>query len=288
MAIALSLVAATGCGDDQPSGSDTQAVDIEIRDPAEDKVAMTAPAEVDAGLVRITLTNRGDTRHDAQLVRVDGRRTADDVIFDVLEKVDNYPKPKWFHPAGGLGMVPPGENATVTQVLEPGTYFIADTQERATGAIGKSTNAVNGGVAKLTVTGDRGGEKLPATRAHIVATDKGFDAWGIRPGRNRVTFVNESDEIHQVVVFPVPKGEPLQRAAQALYDKQVDVGWVPVPFHHSRATAVLDAGERQVVDLTFKRGRYLLTCFVSDRAGGLSHLAQSEIVAMTVPTKKTR
>ena len=247
---------------------------VETTDPSKDKVSMTAPSSVEAGLVRITLRNRGDTLHDAQLFRIDGEHTATDLNYGLLEKVDSAAKPKWAHPEGGVAPLRPGENATVTQVLEPGRYFIADTQERETAVGGKSVNAVKGGIAELEVTGEGGGE-LPKTPVTVTARDDGFDAKGLRPGANRVTFVNAGEELHQVVAFPVAPGLSYRQAANRLLQREAYTGWVPVDVPHTRATTVLESGQRQITVLDLPRGRYLFGCFVSDRAGGPPHLSQT-------------
>ena len=160
-ATCLAAALLTACGSGDGGGGGGGRVVVETTDPSKDKVSMTAPSSVEAGLVRITLRNRGDTLHDAQLFRIDGEHTATDLNYGLLEKVDSAAKPKWAHPEGGVAPLRPGENATVTQVLEPGRYFIADTQERETAVGGKSVNAVKGGIAELEVTGEGGGE-LPA------------------------------------------------------------------------------------------------------------------------------
>ncbi len=38
--------------------------------------------------------------------------------------------PSWLHAAGGLGTVNPGKSGTVTQVLEPGNYYVGGRRSR--------------------------------------------------------------------------------------------------------------------------------------------------------------
>jgi len=261
----------TACGSDDGE-RETATLMIETRDRGPDEVALSAPAEVPAGPVRIELRNGGDTGHDAQLIRVDGKHGADDVV-GVLESADSIAKPAWFHPSGGVAATRPGERAAVTQLLDPGTYYVVDTQERASADGARLTNATKGGVAKIAVTGDGGGD-LPATRATITAKRRGYATSGIVAGANRVTFRNADKEIHQVVALPIESGVPFRKAALAAIARRPDIGWVPVDVHRSRATTVLEAGGAQVTELRLAPGRYALLCFVSARAGGYPQWAR--------------
>ena len=88
-ATCLAAALLTACGSGDGGGGGGGRVVVETTDPSKDKVSMTAPSSVEAGLVRITLRNRGDTLHDAQLFRIDGEHTATDLNYGLLEKVDS-------------------------------------------------------------------------------------------------------------------------------------------------------------------------------------------------------
>jgi hypothetical protein len=267
IAIAALLTLSTcGGGDGDPSDR----IVIEATDPSADVARLEAPASVEAGRVEITLENRGKTLHDAQLFKYRGKHSADELNQQLLDNLGVAAKPEWVSPAGGVARTLPGETVTVTQVLEPGTYFVADTQEKPAGwPIG---NASKGAISKLRVTGATR-DRL-SSAATITANDDGFTTSGIAAGSNRVTFGNAGKELHQVVAFPIRKGDSLADAKRALIKRMNGLTWLPVPFDHARATAVLDSGGKQVTTLDFEPGRYALVCFVSDRSGGESHLAQ--------------
>jgi hypothetical protein len=260
------LCVPAACGSD---GS-TATLTIETSDPNPDRVAMRVPAEVAAGEVEIELRNRGDMLHDAQLFRASGRQDVNALAF-ALEAADGSEKPRWLHPVGGVAATRPGETASVTQVLAPGTYFVADTQERTVASGAHVTNAIKRGIARIEVAGDDDGAALPETPAKIVARDYGFEASGIVAGRNRVTFRNEGDEFHQAVAFPIPRRGSFKAGRRAVLDREAGTSWVPVDAPAERATAVLEGGGEQVTEMAFRPGRYVLLCFVSDRAGGPQH-----------------
>lgn len=296
LAAIAAVCGASACGSDGDgaegsdggggSGGAGGAVVVEATDPTTNKVEIEAPSSVEAGAVRITLENRGDTLHDAQLFKLDRGRTGADLLDGVLEGVDSAPKPRWMHPAGGVAPVRPGASATTTQVLEPGTYYIADTQERDDGR--RRTNAAKGGLAKLTVTGEAGGT-LPKTSAVITATDdEAFRAQGLRAGRNRVTFRNASRELQQVVFLPVPDRGKLTPAARATLTSAQGTAWVPVDVEGTRATVALDTGREQVTELTLEPRRYVLASFVSKRAGGVPQAYQGMASVLDLSSGKER
>ena len=165
----------------------------------------------------------------------------------------------------------------MTQVLEPGTYYLVDTEGGGDGP----SNATRGGVAKLDVTGDGGGE-LPATDARIVADEYSFESSGIEAGENRLTFDNVGDELHHAIAFPLRKGATFAEAKEALASEEPPQGPPPVDFENLVGTAVLDGGEAQVAELEFRPGKYALVCFIADRAGGPPHVAMGMISELDV------
>ncbi len=287
----LALLALTGlcalpaCGDDDdssdggsPETSEPAAVVFETTEPSKGKVAIDAPSSIDAGVVELTLKNSGKRPHDAQLVRVDGERSVDDVLDEVIDTEEGSPTPDWAHGGGGVGTVPPGQTATVTEVLEPGTYYLVDTESAGDDG---PPNARNGGVAKFEATGDGGGE-LPATDAKITADEYSFQSSGIAPGKNRLTFENAGDELHHIIAVPVRKGAKFSDVRKVFTSEQPPKGPPPVDFEALQGTAVIDGGEEQVTELDFEPGKYALVCFIADRAGGPSHVAKGMISELDV------
>jgi hypothetical protein len=264
-AIAIPAVIATCYLVSTTSGLPTT-LTIETSDPSEESVSMAATDTVAAGPVEIELRNRGDTLHDAQLFRVSGDRPPADVMR-MLEAGDSQPKPRWLDLAGGVAAVAPGETVRATLILEAGTYYIADTQERAVPSGGHVTNAVKGGISRIDVRGDSTGD-LPDTPSTIVARDYTYRTEGIAAGRNRVTFRNAGRQFHQAVAFPIRDGVSFRSGKRVILERRQETGWAPVDVPHERATAVLSGGREQIAELTLDPGRYLLLCFVSDRFGG--------------------
>ena len=286
-ATGLCLFAACGSDDDEDSaggdsaGSSKPAAFAITTSESGKKVTIDAPETIEAGLTEITLENAGKGSHDAQLVRVDGDQTAEQVLSEVLESGEGAPTPDWAHGAGGIGTTPGGQTGRATQVLEPGTYYLADTE--SSGGEGEGTsNAKNGGIVKFEVTGDAASAELPATDGSIVANEYSFEATGLKAGKNEITFDNTGKELHHTIAFPLNKGATLADAKKAFASEKPPSGPPPVDFEAGASTAVLDGGEKQTTELDLKKGKYVLLCFIADRAGGPPHVAKGMVSEATV------
>jgi hypothetical protein len=294
---ALALLAATAlclasaaCGSDEgsPGGPTTEsskiakpskgAVTFETTEPSEDEVAISGPDAVEAGVTRITLRNAGERPHDAQIVRVEDDRTAEEVISHSVDAEEGAPIPYWITDGGGLGTVAPGESATVTERLESGTYYVLDGESPK----GSDTpNARLGGVTKFDVVNETS-DPLFGTGVRIAARDHYFRTVGIEPGANHVTFHNVGQQFHQIVALPLVGGATLADARKYLETEGETSGPPPVDFDDAIRTAAIDGGQRQIMWLDFKKGRYALVCFLNDRDGGRSHLAKGMIDELDV------
>ena len=157
---ALMLVAAVAfaaCGDDDDDDgggggepetpAEAATLSIEATEPKKGQTRFEAPASIEAGLVEISFTNSGKAPHEGQLLRLEGGHTAQEALEAVTGESGKIPD--WVIAAGGAGSAQPGETLSATQVLEPGSYGIIDTE--------------NPGSADLEVTGEASGADLPET-----------------------------------------------------------------------------------------------------------------------------
>lgn len=281
-AAALCLVPAA-CGSDDDSSdsgsSEATAVTFETTEPAKGKVAIDGPAEIEAGVVEITLKNTGKGLHDAQILRVEGNRTADEVISSSVDSEEGAPIPEWITDGGGVAAVPGGGSATVTEVLKPGTYYVLDS-ESAQGS--QQPNARKGGVAKFEVTGEATTAELPETDATITAKDFSFETAGIKAGTNRLTFENTGEQLHHVLALPINKGSTIEDVKKFATSEGQPQGPPPVDFENGVATAVIDGGQAQVAELEFQKGKYALLCFITNRDGGPPHVAMGMVDELDV------
>jgi hypothetical protein len=260
--VAVALVAG-GCGNDEEA-AETVPLRVTVSESSKGRLTYSAPRRVRAGLVRMTLHNRGRRRHKAQLFRVDGNHSIAEA-----QRVRRR-LPDWYRWEGGVGMTAPGRTASITQRLQPGKYYITDNR----GAEAR--------VAPLTVVGERGDASLPETAGSIVTNEYSFNASGLAAGTSSIEFQNEGLEPHHAVIAPVKPGASVGELRRFLRGSgPIPVGEI-VNLRGAVETSVIEGGQRQVVNLRLNRGKYALLCFVPDRAGGQAHVLKGMVDELTV------
>jgi len=133
------------------------------------------PDTVQAGLVRVTLVNRGEAEHEAWFLKVpEGTPRA--AVVDSLPAIDHGGAfPSFMLAATGVHPVDPGKRATPTINLTPGSYFVVCdlAAQPGTSQRGK-LHFQRGMISHVAVTG-RGDKELPAAEDTLTARDYVFD-----------------------------------------------------------------------------------------------------------------
>ena len=258
----LCLLPACGSDDDSSEGGGAAPAKVALKISAAGKKSkIEAPKSLKPGLVEFSFENTDKKPHDAQLVRVDGNQSAKE-IEKVIES-EGGPIPPWIHGAGGLGTVPPGKTGTATDLLEPGTHYVFDTE--------------GGGYAKIDVSGEAASAELPTTPATIKTREYRFEPSGLKAGKNRLTFENVGKELHHVIAAPLRKGATLADVKKFAATEGEGSGPPPLDFEKAVGTTVLDPGKKQVTELELQKGKYAFLCFISDRKGGPPHVAKGMV-----------
>ena len=264
------LVILAGCGQGG-SGGEPQPLNLELTESGDKASYSGAPQEVPAGLARISLKNDGKGPHDAQLIRVDGEHSAQDVMRAIGAATEGGPIPGWLHPAGGVGTAGPGQTATAVQPLREGTHHILDSA---------SEDPSKGAQATFEVEGGGGDVEPPEAAATVTASEYKFETSGLKPGQNWVRFENAGQEPHHVVMGPIKPGKTIDDVRQfARTQKGEDPLGGDEKFV---ATAVLEGGMSQLVDFTLEKGKYAALCFITDRKGGPPHVAKGMVMEVDV------
>ena len=292
-AVAVGCAVLVACGD--ASTSDTEAekpaaaapVSFAITATAESKtkLALQFPATIKAGLVNMTLKNEDDVPRSAQIIRVTGDQTVDDVLKVV--NADETKVPEFMQDGGGLGAVAPGTTATASQVLAPGKYVIWDDQG---GDEDAPSNDELGAKGEFTVTGPASDATLPAQPATVTASDTGtgedkeysFEFEGLKAGANALRFENTGDELHHALFLPINGNATIKEVLTALESDEPPEGPPPVDFAKIIGTSVIDGDIAQNITLDIPAARYAVICFLSDRKGGKPHAAKGMIEELTV------
>jgi len=271
VAAALALAVA-GCGsDDDEDGGDNGAgasaeqakpsrLAIELSGTAK-KPTFTVPDSVEGGVVEIEFTSSVPGEHSAQLVRAeDGHTTAEALAAGQAWGESGKPLPDWAILAGGTGDLPRGGAVTVTQELTPGSYVVTDLSSNAS--------------AEFEVTGNAGAGELAAEGGTITATEYEFQSDGLTAGSAPVLFDNAGQEPHFVAAVGLRDGATIDDARRFF---ETEKGKPPLDESRGFGTALVEGGVKQSVELDLEPGRYVLLCFIPDRAGGPPHVAKGMI-----------
>jgi hypothetical protein len=252
--VALAAAGLAACGDD---GGSAQTLTFNVAGSS-----ITGPTSADPGEAEITLTNDGNQEADLQLIRVEGQHQAADVVQAVGGAAQGGAIPEWFFAGGGVGVTPAGESQTVTQVLEPGTYYAFNT--------GTREPPDPESVPVVEVAGDPSDDELSGTDATVRTIDYGFETEGdLQVGENEVTFENAGAQPHHVIAQPIAEGKTIGDVRAFLENQE---GQSPLDETGLAETAILDGGGSQLVTLNLEQpGKYAMLCFIADRQGGPPH-----------------
>jgi hypothetical protein len=269
--LALGGIAA-GCGEEDSAASGggggtaqpaALAIEATSAQPPEFKVPATAPA----GAVTITFTNSTKDDIDGQLARAEGDHSDEEVLAQLNNAKQGKPVAGWFEGAGGVGSTEPGKTDSVTQVLEPGTYYVVGGDDSPDGAL-----------EKFEVKAGEGAD-LPRTDAKITATEYGFTAEGLKAGANRVELRNDGREWHHFLASEMKPDATIEDVRKFLLTEK---GEVPFASEEGADSAVMNGGVSQVVNLDLKPGKYAFFCYIADRKGGPPHVVKGMVSEVTV------
>ena len=248
----IAALALAACG----SSDDPQELSFELKGQG-DKATLTAPDSADSGEAEITYTNHSNREGEVQLIRVEGDHSPEEVVEVLEETQSGKPLPDWFFAGGGVSTTKPGESGSVTQVLEPGTYFATDTEAKLD----------PGNVPSFEVGGDQSDAELESD-ATVTAAEYAFQADGLTAGENEVDFRNDGAQPHHLLIAPLVGDATADDVLAAIKSEKEKP---PFDDKEFQSTAVIEGGESQLVDLDLKPGRYVMLCFISDRQGGPPH-----------------
>lgn len=253
LAVLSMAVGLAACGSDS---EDAQTLTFTLS--GDGKAAkLSGPGSADTGLAEITLKNESDREGEAQLIRVEGDRTPEEVTEGLEAATEGKAFPEWFFAGGGVGTTAAGESQTVTQVLEPGTYYAFDTE----GQIDAST------APAVEVSGDASNETVEADET-IDAFEYGFETESLSSGKVEVAFDNTGAQPHHLLAAPLTGDATAEDVEQFFKSEK---GKPPFAEKGFQSTAVIEGGEGQLVTLDLEPNRYVLFCFISDRQGGPPH-----------------
>jgi hypothetical protein len=266
------------CGEDpreEGGATATSATPLVIRssDTSSGIFKIDAPKRIRGGLVNLRYTNASAEigAGFAQLLRIDGDHTPQEILVNIPSGDAPAPIPDWLHVAGGIGATPSGQTVRATLNLPPGKYAVTD----------------RGALAEFEVTAGENGP-LPASTATFVATTGPRDtleASALRVGNNRLRLVNRGKEMHQPFLVPILPGKTVADVKRFFGAQDFESQEAPVDFERAVTTAMVEGDGEQVVDFEplGPAGKYVIVCFLADRDGqGGSHFLQGALAGVDV------
>jgi hypothetical protein len=273
LGVALALAGAfAACKSDRPStdSAGAPAGSPEAAAAAPATVTMTAkdysfdaPAQIPAGSVTLQLKNEGKEVHQAQLVRLEGGKTAKDLMAAMKQ---HGPPPDWMKFVGGPNAAAPGHQVSATSVLEPGNYAWLCFIPSPDGVM----HAAKGMVRPFEVTAAPAGAAtaLPETDVTVTLVDYDFQfSKPLSAGKHRIMIENAGPQAHEIVMVKLAPGKTIKDFATWAESMKG-----PPPAEPVGGVGVLEQGMRATFSADLAAGDYGLICFVPDVKDGKMHL----------------
>ncbi len=236
--------------------------------------AFSLPATVPAGVVTFRLVNHGKESHHAQVVRLEGGKTAADVIKTFANPVAI---PEWMRYLGGPVGTAPGREQRSTTRLTPGRYAMICRIASSDGAI----HLMKGMIREFEViaAGDDASDELPTATDTITMNDYGYaSSRPLGPGRHTIRVENAGPQPHELVMLRLNPGKtPADFAKWGLAGRHG-----PAPAMPIGGVEFFDRGAAGVFEVDLAPGDYGYICFVPDAKDGKRHFLHGMVTQFTV------
>lgn len=256
---AAGLLVAAGCGDDDPPAAAAAGpVPVEITD-----TGYAMPERVPGGVIAMRFRNTGSLPHEFALGRIDAGRTAAEAEAVVPALVAGEDGPGWLEDVGGVPLLTPGAEITITRVLEPGTYVAFDAVPDTDGVRGLE----RGLLTTFVVEGDSGAAP-PVPDAVVTAAETRFVVPPLNAGTSTLELRNASGAGRGFLLGSVAPGATeaeLARWGEAI-GRTGRLPATPVPATFLGAMQTIPDGTSVFVTLELEGGREY---GLSDDASGI-------------------
>jgi hypothetical protein len=178
-------------------GSTTNAVGL-----SGNEYAYVMPERIEGGWTTLEFENTGDEFHEFALAKLGGGKTMEDVRRYLADpKSEQQPPPSWVQIRPGIPTLDAGENAALTQKLEPGRYVLLCFLPSPDG----KSHIAHGMVRAFEVEGDAGAAP-PETDATL-KLGGGLAAPTVDSGKRTFELRNDGDESGSVFLTTFEPGK---------------------------------------------------------------------------------
>ena len=252
------------------------------------------PSVVDGGVIRMTLQNDGNRKHEAIIVAAGGT-PLDRFKQDLTPVVtgEGKPTPAYMRFQGGVSLVPGGTSEMAIMTLPVGSYVMvctltdADSLDATAGPPPDTAQRFHYDLGMATPFTVKAGNtnEMPSTDGTVVARDWAFEVPPLVPGFKVLTFRNDGQQDHSLAVAEFPDRVD-EAAAKAAFETLLAADAehpppdsLPTPAEVAFA-GPLSRGGQVTFPINLKVHRtYVFACYMSDRSGGDLHATGKRMVA---------
>lgn len=267
MAVALVIAACAAPAAPLPTATPAiPEVTVEVSD-----TAVTAPAEVPAGLVAVTVENSGQAPHGPMFARLNEGVTLEQFMQTLQEDESGASAVALVTLLGG-GQATPG--GSVRQVIDfkAGDHIALD--------FGQGPPLITS-FAVAAGEGAAAAEPMAAVSADLL--DFAFALPDqVKAGEQTWKIENKGGQWHEMAIFKLNEGATVADVMAMMSQEEPPEG--PPPFEQIAFWAPMSAGEKAWVTLDLDPGEYTVLCFLPDFASDppKSHLEHGMVRTLTV------
>lgn len=253
----------------QPATPAIPEVTFEVSD-----TAVTAPAEVPAGLVAVMVENSGQAPHGPIFARLNEGATLGQFMQALQEDESGASAIALVTLLGG-GQAMPGESLRQVFDLEAGNYIALDFGEGPTEGPPLMTD--------FTVAGEGSAATSPAAAVNADLLDFAFALPDqVKAGEQTWKIENKGGQWHEMAIFKLNEGVTVADLMAMMSQEEPPEG--PPPFEQIAFWAPMSAGEKAWITLDLNPGEYTVMCFLPDFASDppVSHLEHGMVRTLTV------
>lgn len=235
-----------------------------------------SPASVPAGTIAWRMKNAGSEVHHLWVVKLDRGRTPAEFLKVMNAWGSALKMPDWATDVGGPNNVGPGQTASATTTLEPGTYMLVCWVPSPDGR----PHVMKGMVKSLSVT-SRGATAPAEPTPDVTMTldDYGFTLSGpLKAGTRTIRFENQATQPHEAVIARLLPEKTMLQAIVWMNSGQSG----PAPVVMLGGGSGIAQGRHMFVTADFKPGKYVLLCFIPDAKDGRPHSAHGMAKEITI------
>jgi uncharacterized cupredoxin-like copper-binding protein len=255
---------------DAPAAAPIPEISIEAAD-----FSYTAPAAINAGWVRIRLTNSGQEPHHVQFLRLNDGATF--VQFQEALQQGEGPAMALVSQVGGVGAVAPGLSAQAVLNLPAGDYVILCFVPSPADGMPHFAK----GMIMTTRVESAGSTAAAEPEAALTVTLRDFmfvmpDS--LPAGKTAIRVINEGPEPHEFNLLRLADGKTVDDVTAYLAAPDG-----PPPFSPVGGMNGLDVGAVGYIEFDLEPGTYVAICNIpSPKAEGHPHFALGMIKSFTV------